>query len=207
MDRGIRVTGSGTATGPRDECVVTVGAEVRRPTAAAAMAGSGQSLAAMREAFLAAGIPATALATSGVSLSPVHDPYPTVVGFQAAVQLTGRTRDVDAAGELLSTVVTAGGEAARVHDVAFRHGDPSALLSRARDAAWADAETRAAQLAGLAGRELGEVLAIEEVVESHRPPRPMRMAMSAEMASDARMTLDAGEGAVVVTLDVSWSLR
>ena len=80
-------------------------------------------------------------------------------------------------------------------------------LMKARDAAWADAETRAAQLAGLAGRELGEVLAIEEVVESHRPPRPMRMAMSAEMASDARMTLDAGEGAVVVTLDVSWSLR
>lgn len=206
MDKGIRVTGSGTATGTRDECVLTVGAEVRGATAATALHGSSEALATMRDAFLAAGIPASDLSTSAVSLNPLHDPYPTVVGFEAAVRLVARTRDVESAGELLTAVVTAGGEAARVHDVSFGHHDPSALLSLARAAAWEDALARGTQLAELAGRGLGEVLAIDESVGSNHPPRPMRMAM-ADSAKAGGMTLDAGEGAVVVTLTVSWALR
>ena len=207
MDKGIWVTGSGTAGGPRDECVLTVGSEVRRATAAEALAGSGQALDRMRSVLLAAGIGESALATSGVSLSPVYDQYPTVVGFQAAVQLTAQTKDIAAVGELLPRLVDAGGEAARIHDVAFRHSDASGLLARARDAAWADAAARAAQLAGLAGRELGEVLAIDETVNRSRPPGPMRMAAMAESDAGGRMSLDAGEGQVVVSLTVGWSMR
>lgn len=206
MDRGIRVTGSGTAVGPRDECVIIVGSEVRRPTAAAALDGAAVALDQMRAVFLAAGVAPGSLTTSGVSLNPVYDDYPTVVGFQAAVRLTSSIGDIAAAGELLSALVTAGGEAARVHDVSFRHADPSALVARARDAAWADALTRATQLAGLAGRELGEVLGIEEVVGRDVPPGPVRMAMAGG-AGPARMSLDAGEGSVTVTLTVGWSLR
>lgn len=207
MDKGIWVTGSGTAAGARDECVITVGSEVRRPSAAAALADSAAGLDQMRAVFLAAGIPDSALATSGVSLSPVYDQYPTVAGFQAAVQLTAQTRDIAAAGQLLTALVTAGGDAARVHDVSFRHSDASSLLARARDAAWADAQARALQLAGLAGRELGEVLSIEEVDGRSRPPGPMRMAAMADSGAGGGVSLDAGEGSVVVTLAVGWSVR
>lgn len=206
MDRGIWVTGSGTAAGPRDECVITVGSEVRRAAAGDALAGSADALDQMRAVFLAAGIPATDLATSGVSLTPVYDQYPVVAGFQAAVQLTAQTRDIDTAGELLAALVTAGGEAARVHDVSFRHSDSSALLARARDAAWADARARAEQLAGLAGRELGEVLSIEEATTRSRPPGPARMAMAAADSAGGP-TLDAGAGSVTVQLAVGWSIR
>lgn len=178
MDKGIWVTGIGTAAGPRDECVITVGSEVRRPTAAGALSASADAVDHMRAVFRAAGIEQASLATSGVSLTPVYDEYPTVAGFQAAVALTARTRDLEAAGELLSALVSAGGDAARVHEVAFRHSDTSGLLARARDAAWADATARAAQLARLADRELGEVLAIDETVGRPRPPGPMRMAMA-----------------------------
>jgi uncharacterized protein YggE len=91
--------------------------------------------------------------------------------------------------------------------VAFRHSDASGLLARAREAAWADALARATQLAGLAGRELGEVLAIDETVGRSRPPGPMRMAAMAESDSGGRVSLDAGEGQVVVSLTVGWSIR
>lgn len=204
MDRGIWVDGSGTAAGPRDECVVTLGAEVRRPGAAAALAAAAEGLAGMRGALLAAGIPVEGLSTSGVTLSPVYEDYPVVAGFQAAVQLTATTRDLGAVGQLLGDIVTAGGDAARVHDVSFRHSDATALLSRAREAAWADALARATQLAELAGRQLGEVLAVEESTPQGRPPGPMRMA--AMDTAGGRMPLDAGEGAVVVQLRVGWAL-
>ena len=207
MDKGIWVTGSGTASGARDECVITVGSEVRQPSAAGALAASAESLEEMRAVLLGSGLSESALATSAVSLNPVYDEYPTVAGFQAAVQLTATTRDVETAGDLLSAVVEAGGNAARVHDVSFRHSDPTGLMIRARDAAWADAVARASQLALLGGRELGEVLAIDETIGHPRPPGPMRMAAAAEADGARRMSLDAGEGALVVSLTVGWSMR
>jgi uncharacterized protein YggE len=207
MDKGIWVTGSGTATGPRDECVITVGSEVRRPSAAGALTASAESLEQMRTVLLDSGVPESGLGTSAVSLTPVYDQYPTVAGFQAAVQLTATTRDIGSVGALLTAVVEAGGDAARVHDVSFRHSDPTGLTLRAREAAWADALSRASQLAALAGRELGEALAIDETVGRPRPPGPMRMAAAPESDMAGRMSLDAGEGAVVVSLTVGWSLR
>jgi hypothetical protein len=207
MDKGIWVTGSGTAKGARDECVVTVGSEVRRPSAAGALAASAESLRQMRAVLLGSGMPESALTTSAVSLTPVYDQYPTVAGFQAAVQLTATTRDVGAAGDLVTAVVEAGGDAARVHDISFHHSDASGLMVRAREAAWADALARASQLAALAGRELGDVLAIDETVGRPRPPGPLRMAAMAEADAAGTVWLDAGEGAVVVSLTVGWSLR
>ena len=207
MDKGIWVTGSGTATGSRDECVITVGSEVRRPSAAGALAASAESLEQMRTVLVDSGVPESGLSTSAVSLTPVYDQYPTVAGFQAAVQLTATTRDIGSVGALLTAVVEAGGDAARVHDVSFRHGDPTGLMVRAREAAWADALSRASQLAALAGRELGDALAIDETVGRPRPPGPMRMAAAPESDMAGRMSLDAGEGAVVVSLTVGWSLR
>lgn len=206
MDKGIWVTGSGQATGARDECVLTVGSQVREPSAAAALAASSQSLEQMRGVLLGAGLAPSALATSAVSLNPVYDDFPTVAGFSAEVRLTATTRDIAAVGQLLSSVVHAGGDAARVHDVSFRHGDASGLMAAARTAAWADARARARQLAELAGRELGDVLAIDETVARPRPPGPMRVA-AAESGVAGAMSLDAGEGVVVVTLTAGWSLR
>jgi hypothetical protein len=205
VERGIWVTGSGRAAGPRDECVLTVGAEVRRPGAAAALAACSEVVERMRAVLLAAGLAEQQLATSAVTLNPIYDQYPTVAGFQAALQVTATTRDLAGAGRLLADLVTAGGDEARVHDIAFRHSDPAALLVRARALAWSDALASATQLAGLAGRELGEVVAIDETVGRPTPPRPMR-AMAAADAGGG-VPLDAGEGSVQVSLTVGWALR
>lgn len=203
-DRGVWVSGTGTASGPRDECVLAVAAEVRRPAPADAMAACADALAAMRTAILGQGLAASALTTSGVELGPVYDDYPTVAGFQARVELTARTRDLEAVGRLLGVAVAAGADAARVSHVTFRHADPVALLAAARAAAWADALARATQLARLAGRELGEVLAIEEATGQQPRPEMARLAMDAAAAGG--LPLDPGEGGVAVSLAVRWSL-
>ena len=207
MDRGVTVTGSGSASGPRDECVLTVGAEVRRPTAAAALAGTAEVVARMRGILIESGLPAADLATSAVSLSPVYDQYPTVAGFTSDVRISATTRALDTVGALLTALVEAGGEAARVHEVAYRQSDPAQQFVTARELAWADALAKATQLAALAGRELGEVLAIDETVGRPAPPRPLRMAAMSDAAGSGAVPLDAGSGEVTVTLTVGWSLR
>lgn len=206
MRKGIWVAGHGRAVGPRDECSVTVGSDVRAATAADALAESSRVLERMRTALRAAGVDAAALATSAVSLAPVYDDYPTVAGFSASVQLTATTRDLAAVGPMLSSVVAAGGDAARLHDVTYRHSDPSALLARAREAAWADALARASQLAVLAGRTLGEVVCVEEATGAGRPPAPMRLA-AAEVVGAPDVPLDPGEGQVSVSVTARWALR
>ena len=205
MGKGITVTGAGRAAGPRDECLITVGSEVRAGTAPEALARSSESLERMRSTLLEAGIPATALATSAVSLSPVYEEYPTVAGFSAAVQLTATTQELSGVGDLLAAVVTAGGDAARLHEVTYRHSDTTALATAAREAAWEDALARATQLAQLSGRTLGDVVSVVEAGGGGPRLGAPRLAM--EMASKAGPTLDAGEAFVTVALTVRWSLR
>ncbi len=205
-DHGIWVVGTGMATGPRDECVLTLGAEVRAATAAAALAGCAAALERMRTTLTDGGVPASGLSTDDVRLNPVYGQHPVVVGFLASIQLRAVTHDLSAAGALISAVVESGGDSARLHDVSFRHRDPAGLVRSARDAAWADALERAEQLAGLSGRELGEVLSIDEGSAS-RPPGPMPMARQAMAMDAASVPLDSGEGSVTVSLCVGWALR
>jgi hypothetical protein len=205
VDKGIWVRGTGTAAGPRDQCVITLGAEVRRPTASEALAGAATAVEHIRAALIAGGVGTSELASAGATLAPVYDDYPTVAGFTASVRLTFRTDDIAAVGGLLAAAVEAGGDAARLHEVSFQHADASALVALARERAWIDALARATQLAGLAGRGLGEVLAIDET--GGRPPGPRRVAVMAEAASSGAVPLDAGEGSVEVALTVGWALR
>lgn len=205
VDKGIWVSGTGVAHGPRDECVIGAGVEVRRGNAVAVLADSAAALEAMREVALGSVAGPADLETSAVSLNPVYDNYPTLAGFTAAISLRLRTKDIDGVGQLLGRLVAAGGDEARLHEVSFGHADPAALITAARDAAWADALAKGRQLAGLAGRELGEVLAIAEYSGSE-PPRPRGRMMMA-MADAGGPSLDAGEGQVSVTLSVGWALR
>ena len=204
--KGITVTGQGQAVGPRDQCSITVGAEVRAANAPDALARSAEALDRMRSTLLEGGIPASSLATSAVSLNPVYETYPTVAGFSASVDLTAKTTDLAKVGQLLTAVVVAGGDAARLNQVSYTHSDSSALTAAAREAAWADALARATQLAELSGRSLGEVTGIVEAgVPTPGPRGPMRMAAMA--AEAAPVPVDAGESAVAVALTVRWSLR
>lgn len=205
MQKGIWVSGTGMASGPRDQCVIGAGVEVRRGSAVAALADSAAALEAMREVALGVVAGPADLETSAVALSPVYDNYPTLAGFTATISLRLRTRDMAGVGALLGRLVAAGGDHARLHEVSFGHADPAALLTAARDAAWADAMAKATQLAELAGRQLGDVLAINEA-SAGEPPRPRGKMMMA-MADGAGPQLDAGEGKVAVTLSVRWSLR
>ena len=203
MGRSVTVTGRGRASAAYDEAMLRLAATARAANPSDATARATYSMAAMREAVLAGGAEAERLTTTHVSLNPVHDPWPTVVGYEATLGLSIRLADLTRVGSLLVAAVDAGGDGARVDGISFSHSDPAALERAARDAAYADALSKAEQYAELAGQTLGEVRHISEAV-AHVPfgKRPM-MAMADAAGAPP---IDGGEGSVDAVLTVSWAL-
>jgi uncharacterized protein YggE len=99
---------------------------------------------------------------------------------------------------LLTDVAALGGEGVRIDGVSLTPGHPQDALTQARDAAFADADAKARQLAALAGRTLGRVRWIDER-PSGGEPRPM-MAMRAAAAESMPVATGNAEVGVEITV-------
>ncbi|HET8765958.1 MAG TPA: SIMPL domain-containing protein, partial [Pedococcus sp.] len=93
------------------------------------------------------------------------------------------------------------GNALTIDSVALDLADPGPLLAAAREAAFADARAKAEQYAALAGRGLGKVVRVSDVVEGGAQPRFARMTAGAGTPS-----LELGENTVTATVAVRWEL-
>ena len=205
MGRTVIVTGRGRASAPYDEATLRLAASARAANPSDATARATYSMAAMREAVLAAGAEAERLTTTHVSLNPVHDPWPKVVGYEATLGLSVGLSDLARVGSLLVAAIDAGGDGARVDGIGFSHADPAALERTARDAAYADARDKAEQYAALAGQRLGDVKQIAEAGVGGPVPIGKRMMAMSDAAGAP--PVDGGEGSVDAVLTVSWALE
>jgi uncharacterized protein YggE len=203
MGRSVTVTGRGRAAAAYDEATLMLAASARATNPSDATARATYAMAQMRDAVLAAGAEASALTTTNVSLNPVHDPWPTVVAYEASLGLSVRLLDLSRVGSLLVAAVDAGGDGARVDGIAFSHHDAAGLERAARDSAFADARDKAQQYAGLAGQALGEVRHVVEGGAGGAVPLAKHAMMA---AASAPVPIDAGEGTVVATVSVTWAL-
>ncbi|WP_326638087.1 SIMPL domain-containing protein [Streptosporangium sp. NBC_01755] len=165
----ITIVGEGRLSVTPDVMKLDAGVEVIRPTAGEAFTAARAAAAALTKALLAAGIAAKDLRTNELSLGPQYKDYPTISGYRAAQGVEAVVRDIDAADDVVDAAVAAG-EAVRLDSISFEVSDNRAPLRLAREAAFRDARTRAAQYARLAGRRLGRALEISE--ENVTPPRP-----------------------------------
>jgi uncharacterized protein YggE len=178
-------------------------ASARAANPSDATARATYAMAQMRDAVLSAGADPSALTTTNVSLNPVHDPWPTVVAYEASLGLAVRLLDLSRVGSLLVAAVDAGGDGARVDGITFSHHDAVGLEREARDAAFADARSKAEQYAGLAGQSLGEVRHVVEGAGGGAVPIGKRAMMA---SASMPVPIDAGEGTVVADVSVTWTL-
>ena len=204
MGRSVTVTGRGRASAAYDLATLRLAASARAANPSDATARATYAMSAMREAVIGAGVDVASLATTNVSLNPVHDPWPTVTGYEATLGLSVRVADLTSVGTLLVAAIDAGGDGARVDGITFGHADAAALEHDARDLAYADALDKAEQYAALAGQTLGEVRCMVEA-EMSQGPQPVRLTMAA-MSDAAPVPVDAGEGGVTSVLTVTWAL-
>lgn len=205
MGRSVTVTGRGRASAPYDVATLNLAASARAANPSDATARASYAMQAMREAVVRGGADERTLATTNVSLNPVHDPWPTVVAYEASLSLAVRTTDLEHVGSMLVAAVQAGGDGARVDGISFSHDDAAGLESAARDAAYANARAKAEQYAGLAGQALGEVRHIAEA-EIGGGGMPRRMMAMAAADSGGGMPVDGGEGSVNAVVTVTWAL-
>lgn len=192
------VTGTGRAGAAPDSLVLDLQLEGRGATVSDALAALSQATRAVDEA-----LPGHQPRTHGLGLHPRHDHQGRQVGHTAYQQLQVRTDDPDGAGALIQRLSDVVGDALGVNGLWPELTDPRGVAEQARELAYADALTRAEQLAGLAGRRLGQVRQIREVGAGG--PRPAG-AEVARMAMDTGPVVDAVDHEVTAHVEVTWGL-
>ena len=169
--RTITVVGTGKVNLVPDVAQVNVGAEGRSDTVSEAKAEVDRQMVAINAALKKMGIDEKDIQTSHYSihyereLKPVMQEGPigeSQGGYRVSNMLRVTVRDVERAGDVLDAAVEAG--ANQVQGVTFTVSDESSWQGQAREKAISDAEARAAELAGLAGVELGAVQSVSEVI-------------------------------------------
>ncbi len=201
---GITVSGVGEAVGRPDQVEVDVGVSVLAGSVAEAASVAAEKAQAVTSSLTSAGVAADDMATTEYSIRPEYDysgSEQRLLGYRVTNIVRARLRDVAAAGPLVDSITSAGGDETRVNGLSFGVSDETSVQAEAREAAWKDALAKATQLAELSGQSLGKATSITETI---RPPiAPVRM-MAADMAMEKTTPIQPGTTALSVTLQVEF---
>ena len=130
---------------------------------------------------------------------------PRISGFTVTNQLVVTIRDIDSTSQVLDAAIDAGGDAARVNNVAFAVDEPEQYLDSAREDAMIDARQHAEELSTLAGVELGGVRSISESSGSAFAPRAFED--SALRAASAPTPLSPGESELSLSVSIVYDIK
>lgn len=203
----VTVVGSGQVRGAPDILNADIGIEVVAPDVSGAVSEANDKARQMIDAIVSAGVAPEDVQTSDLSVQPQYDasggPFVggNVTGYRATNSVRIVVRDLDKASSVLDAGIAAGGNAARLGNVAFAIDDDSQLLADARTRAFEDAKNRAEQYADLSGTSLENVVTITEAHDTSGG-----QTMRAPDASMSDMVLAPGTQQVSFEVTVTWAL-
>ena len=211
---GIWVTGAGRVSVTPDIATLRVGVETSDESVGAAMSEAAQSMQAVVDSLMSAGIDEDDIQTLNFSVSPRYEWNETLrrsemVGFTITNTVRATVRDLDTIAEVIDGAVTAGGDNARVDGLLFGVDDTAEAEREARELAMAAALEQATQLASSAGVGLGEPFSISESGAAPLAQDSPQLARSvALMAADeaASTPILAGEQDVVIYVRVGYEI-
>lgn len=211
--RSISVTGEGEAFGKPDLAEINVGVQTFAETVVEASRRNQAIVDKIFAALAKQGIAEKDIQTADYSIWPEQEwqrgetqQQPRIVGYRVSNTVHVKVREIETIGEVLAAVTDAGANS--IHGIRFGVEDTDALEAEARRMAMADARERAESLAGLAGVELGEVLAISMSGAPGWQPFDTRARLM-EMADAGAPApgVAPGEQRVAVSLHVSYAIR
>jgi len=164
----VRVNIAESLRTPPDEASLTVGTQVKAPTAKATVAASKVRTEKLLAAIRAAGIRDRDIQTQGLQLSqdytydrqPNGSGQPRLIGYIASNSVVIKTRNVDSLTTLLDTLTDAGADT--VYGPNFSIADPAPLRREARVRAMARGEAEATEYARNNGFTKVRLLSVEE---------------------------------------------
>jgi uncharacterized protein YggE len=162
-EQTITVTGSGETLVSADTAIVSVGVNVRKPTAPQAQSAANEVIAAIRAALTAAGFSEEDVNTGFINLYGVYDytkDVEEIVAYNANSTLAVNVSDMARVGEVIDLAFGAG--ANTLDYVTFSVSDQTAARAESLKSAVADAQAKAAVLAEAAGLGELEIVSIQE---------------------------------------------
>ena len=202
---GITVTGTGTVKGTPDTLTVSLSVTSTAASIDTALARANTAQAAVVTSLKGHGVATADLQTSNVSIQPNYSSKGLPSGYRVDEGVTAKLHGLSKAGTTLGAAVAAGGNSVRVDGVWVSIDDTDPLKGDARAAAITDARTRAEQYASAAGRHVGAVQRISEVVASpsqYPYPYATGMATGAAAFDAARIAIQPGSQDVTVQVTV-----
>jgi uncharacterized protein YggE len=204
---GISVNGTGRATGTPDIVFLQLGVNLERTNVVEAREAAASAMQAVIDSLKRNGVPDKDIQTSRFTIQPQYDrPGPVAVlrGYLVTNVVSVKLTRVDTASKAIDDAAVAGGNAVVVQSIRFAIDDPTALESRAREAALKEARARAEELASLTGVSLGGPLS---VVESRDNVVPKEQAILASRIVESPTPIQAGELEVLVTVNVRYAIK
>ena len=204
--RTISVTGTGRVAVEPDLADLRLGVTITAATVRDARAVNATAMADVIRALKGLGIASRDVQTQNLNLSPAYDYSsntnpPRLTGYTLTNTVVVTLRDLSKAGEAIDAAVEAG--ATSFDSIAFRVDDPSTAERQAREAAVADARTKAEVLAAAAGVSIAAVAAISE---SGQPvPFPVFHKEVAMLASrDAATPVETGTNEIAISVAITY---
>ena len=209
--QGVTVQATGTINVVPDGVSFNFAVSVLSQSSETAMSDASAAAEQVRTALDAAGVAKDDIATQNISVYPEYvsssTGSQTLSGYRAQQVFTVTLRDTAKAGEVVDSVIAAGGNSLQVYGVTPTLLDTDAAVAQAREAAIKSAKEKAKDYAGLVDEELGSVVYVTEVTS---PSSPVPYLSSDSAGAEAAMTktvVNLGTQEVSVTVEVRWSLE
>ena len=196
----ITVTGNGTVNATPNQASFDFGVQVNADTAANALSKASQQAQAIFDALKNAGIPASDIQTSSVSLYPqTSSDGQTITGYQASNSVSV-TAPIDKSGSLVDAATSAG--ANNVSGPNLSVSDQSSYYAKALKLAVDNAKVEAQAIAAAAGLTLGGIVHISD---NGSTPTPIYYGAAALDSARVATPIQAGSQQIQATVTVVYS--
>ena len=158
----ITVVGEGTQNATPDNALISMGVSTRQNTAAEAMNAANVEMTALLKAIKGQGVQDVDIQTTGIGV--YQDQQYNVIGYRASNTVNVKIHHIANIGTILGAAQGAVGNDIQISGITLQLSDNTNQLKGARQAAMTAAAARAKEWANLAGRHLGKVLSVSEVI-------------------------------------------
>lgn len=210
QNTGIWVTGQGEVMAVPDIASLRLGVEARADTVAEAQAEASEAMNKVMEALKDNGVAEEDIQTQQFGIYPMtrwneRKDEEEIIGYRVTNMVVAKLREVDRVGEIIEAVAEAGGDLTRMQSISFTVGDPTPYYEEARSKAIENAKDKAAQLADLAGVELGKPTYISEG-PVYRPEVPRYFPEIEEEMAAPQPPISPGELKIMVSVQVVYAI-
>ena len=158
----VTVVGEGTQNATPDNALISMGVLTRQSTAADAMNAANSEMTALLKAIKGQGVLDADIQTTGINV--YQENQYNVIGYRAGNTVNVKIHHIANIGTVLGAAQGAVGNDIQINGITLQLSDNTNQLKGARQGAMNAAADRAKEWANLAGRHLGKVLSVSEVI-------------------------------------------